>query len=173
MDHVHNLNVSHVNWDHLFAKTSRLFCGIERAIIYHHNNLTLLDWSIMKIVQVTVFIPHKNHIHECTLRKRVNSFCQILFQHQKTFWALGHYVRLYNNILLRNYGLLVVTYGLVTILYFIYSLDVRGKPLGQAQHWSESTSLGKRTSFRTSSPNGLLVEGLKLKVSRILFSNRV
>ena len=61
VDHVHNLNVSHVNWDHLFAKTSRLFCGIERVVIYHHNNLTLLDWSIMKIVQVTVCIPQKPH----------------------------------------------------------------------------------------------------------------
>ena len=45
------------------------------------------------------------------------------------------------------------------------SLDVRGKPLGQAQHWSESTSLGKRTSFRTTPPTGLVVESLKLKVS--------
>ena len=56
-------------------------------------------------------------------------------------------------------------------LHFIYSLDVRGKPLGQAQHWSESTSLGKRTSFRTSTPNGLLVEGLKLKVSHLRKTN--
>lgn len=60
---------------------------------------------------------------------------------------------------------------LMTKPHFIYSLDVRGKPLGQAQHWSESTSLGKRTSFRTSTPNGLLVEGLKLKVSCILKTN--
>ena len=45
------------------------------------------------------------------------------------------------------------------------SLDVRGKPLDQAQHWSESTSLGKRTSFRTTPPTGLVVESLKLKVS--------
>ena len=54
------------------------------------------------------------------------------------------------------------------IFSYFYSLDVRGKPLGQAQHWSESTSLGKRTSFRTTTPNGLLVEGLKLKV-RIIY----
>lgn len=46
----------------------------------------------------------------------------------------------------------------------MYSLDVRGKPLNQASHWAESSSLGRRASFRTqSSPNSLLVEELTLE----------
>ena len=49
----------------------------------------------------------------------------------------------------------------------MYSLDVRGKPLNQASHWAESTSLGQRTSFRTQSvPNSLLIEDLKLQVGK-------
>lgn len=46
----------------------------------------------------------------------------------------------------------------------MYSLDVRGKPLNQASHWSESSSLGKRSSFRTqSTPNSLIVEDLTMQ----------
>jgi hypothetical protein len=42
---------------------------------------------------------------------------------------------------------------------------VRGKPLVQASHWSESSSLGKRSSFRTqASPNSLVVEDINLQV---------
>ena len=53
-------------------------------------------------------------------------------------------------------------------LSFIFSLDVRGKPLNQASHWAESSSLGRRTSFRTQSvPNSLLVEDLSLQVHTV------
>ena len=45
------------------------------------------------------------------------------------------------------------------------SLDVRGKPLSEANHWAESSSIGQRSSFRTNqSPNSLVVENLNLKV---------
>ena len=47
----------------------------------------------------------------------------------------------------------------------IFSLDVRGKPLSEAAHWAESSSIGQRSSFRTNkSPNSLVVENLNLKV---------
>ena len=46
------------------------------------------------------------------------------------------------------------------------SLDVRGKPLSEANHWAESSSIGQRSSFRTNqSPNSLVVENLNLKVT--------
>ena len=45
----------------------------------------------------------------------------------------------------------------------MYSLDVRGKPLDQANHWAESSSIGKRSSFSTASnPNSLVVDDLTL-----------
>ena len=45
----------------------------------------------------------------------------------------------------------------------MYSLDVRGKPLDQANHWAESSSIGKRSSFSTTSnPNSLVVDDLTL-----------
>ncbi len=48
----------------------------------------------------------------------------------------------------------------------MYSLDVRGKPLNQASHWAESSTLGRRTSFRTQSqPNSLIVEDLMIQVT--------
>ena len=51
------------------------------------------------------------------------------------------------------------------LLALLSSLDVRGKPLNQASHWAESSSLGQRTSFRTQSvPNSLLIEDLTLQV---------
>ena len=49
------------NWDHLFAKTTRLFLQYHAwDVIYQHNNLVVLDWlhwSIIKLVQVTLSIP--------------------------------------------------------------------------------------------------------------------
>ena len=53
--------MSRVNWDHLFAKTTRLFLQYHAwDVIYQHNNLVVLDWlhwSIIKLVQVTLSIP--------------------------------------------------------------------------------------------------------------------
>ena len=51
----------------------------------------------------------------------------------------------------------------------MYSLDVRGKPLSQAEQWPDASSLGKRASFKTSSPQGLVVKDLTIQVS--LFPN--
>ena len=47
----------------------------------------------------------------------------------------------------------------------MYSLDVRGKPLSQAEQWPDASSLGKRASFKTSSPQGLVVKDLTIQVS--------
>ena len=46
----------------------------------------------------------------------------------------------------------------------MYSLDVRGKPLSQAEQWPDASSLGKRASFKTSSPQGLVVKDLTIQV---------
>ena len=52
-----------------------------------------------------------------------------------------------------------------TLNFYNYSLDVRGKPLSQASHWAESSSLGGRTTFRTKNvPNSLIVDQLILQV---------
>ena len=51
----------------------------------------------------------------------------------------------------------------------MYSLDVRGKQLSQAEQWPDASSLGKRASFKTSSPQGLVVKDLTIQVS--LFPN--
>ena len=48
----------------------------------------------------------------------------------------------------------------------MYSLDVRGKPLSQAEQWPDASNLGKRASFKTTSPNSLVVKDLTLQVSR-------
>ncbi|CAB4064559.1 unnamed protein product, partial [Lepeophtheirus salmonis] len=45
----------------------------------------------------------------------------------------------------------------------MYSLDVRGKPLSQASYWSDSSSLGQRSSFKSNIyPNSLIIEKINL-----------
>jgi hypothetical protein len=48
-------------------------------------------------------------------------------------------------------------------LWFVRSFDVRGKPLGQARHWSAPEVFGSRAIFRTlSDPAHLFVEDIRL-----------
>nr|XP_040567526.1 hemicentin-1-like [Lepeophtheirus salmonis] len=50
----------------------------------------------------------------------------------------------------------------------MYSLDVRGKPLSQASYWSDSSSLGQRSSFKSNIyPNSLIIEKINLGDSGI------
>ena len=155
-----------------------------------NNSLVVLDWlhwSIIKLVQVTLSIPKMplpwmkyklffQHFNEkLQIRLNLNLFgsfeshlhnkYKIAFQWTKIIMII---ISVYNVLNIYFCGLSIYKFQSKFIFSYIYSLDVRGKPLGQAQHWSESTSLGKRTSFRTTTPNGLLVEGLKLKV-RIIY----
>ena len=45
------------------------------------------------------------------------------------------------------------------------SLDVLGRPLSSASQWADTTSLGRRSTFRTSTPTALLIDAVTLEVS--------
>ena len=45
------------------------------------------------------------------------------------------------------------------------SLDVLGRPLSSASQWADTTSLGRRSTFRTSTPTALLIDAVSLEVS--------
>lgn len=52
---------------------------------------------------------------------------------------------------------------LETVMWFVCSFDVRGKPLSQARHWSAPEVFGSRAYFRTvSEPAQLVVEDIRL-----------
>ena len=51
----------------------------------------------------------------------------------------------------------------VLIIFFL-SLDVLGRPLSSASQWADTSSLGRRSTFRTSTPTALLIDAVTIEV---------
>ena len=61
----------------------------------------------------------------------------------------------------------VIVFGRVFLPFFpsFSSLDVMGRPLSQAAQWADTSSIGRRSTFRTNFQTALLIDSVTREVS--------
>ena len=67
-----------------------------------------------------------------------------------------------------NTIIIIIIAIILSLIMIILSLDVLGRPLSSASQWADTSSLGRRSTFRTSTPTALLIDAVTIEVRFVL-----